>query len=525
MPYQPVIGLEIHVQLKTKSKMFCTCPNNPDEAEPNVNICSICTGQPGTLPVINKAALEMAVLAARALNLKLSEESKFDRKNYFYPDLPKGYQISQYDMPIGLDGYLEIDVPSHLSGESNRAARGGVRPKGARAKIGITRVHLEEDAAKSIHGSKTGETLIDYNRCGTPLVEIVTEPDFRTPQEAKIFLQELRAIMRCLKISDADMEKAQMRCDANISLRKTDENGEFVDAALSPKTEIKNLNSFKAVERALEYEIKRQTKLWEQGKPPRVQSTRGWNEQSAVTEEQRVKEEAHDYRYFPEPDLPPMDMGEIIAKTQSELPELPIAKRKRFIDEYGFKNEEAKFLTSDPSLAEFTENVISELKEWLASLPEVEGDAEEIYEKQKAKLAKLVGGWICSKLQGIMTDKKIDIKNLKITPENFAEFISLIYTNKIGSAAAQKILAKMAEAGQDPTQIMEDNELGQMSDVKEIETVVQDIIIQNPDQAAAYGAGKTALLQFFVGLAMKATEGKADPNIVKVLLEKYLKEK
>ena len=509
MPYRPVIGLEIHVQLKTKTKMFCSCANIADEAEPNINICPVCTGQPGVLPVINKNALHMGVLIARALNCQLAEESKFDRKNYFYPDLPKGYQISQYDLPIGKDGFWEIEIPQ------------GPRDY---AKINIVRVHLEEDAAKSIHGAKAGETLIDYNRGGTPLAEIVTAPDFHTPQEAKIFLQELRTIMRYLNVSNADMEKAQLRCDANISLQRIDDKGNLADTTLFPKTEIKNLNSFKSVERALEYEIKRQTKLWDEDNPPRVQSTRGWNEQKTVTEEQRAKEVEKDYRYFPEPDLPPMDLGKIISQSQGDLPELPIAKRKRFMQEYGLPAEAARFLCSEIEWAEYTENVVSELKSWLASLPEVEGTTDEIYDKNKAKLSKLIGGWLCSKLQGAMTDKKIDIKALKITPENFAEFISLIYTNKVGSAAAQKILAIMLETGKDPSHIMEDEELGQMSDVKEIETVVQDAVRQNPEQAAEYRAGKTALIQFFVGLAMKSTEGKADPNIVKVLLEKYLKE-
>lgn len=509
MPYRPVIGLEIHVQLKTKTKMFCSCPNLTDEAEPNIAICPICTGQPGVLPVVNKLALEMGILAAQALNCKIAEKSKFDRKNYFYPDLPKGYQISQYDMPIATDGYLEIQIP-----------------KGRRelARIGITRVHLEEDAAKSFHDKK-GETLVDYNRSSTPLIEIVTEPDFESPAEAKVFLQELRTIMRYLGISDADMEKGQLRCDANISLQKIDDDGKPVYETLFAKTEIKNLNSFKSVERALEYEIQRQTKLWEEDKPPRIQSTRGWNETEGVTEEQRVKEEEQDYRYFPEPDIPVMDLGEIILKSKADLPELPHAKRQRFSEEYGFSSEAIKFLASDPAWADYAENVVSELKEWLASMPDVEGTANEIYEENKKKLAKLVGGWLSSKLQGVLTDKKIDIRDLKIEPENFAEFISLIYTNKISSTAAQKILAIMIEKGKDPSQIMEDEELGQMSDVKELEELVIDAVKNNPDQTSQYRAGKTALIQFFVGVVMKSTEGKADPNVVKVLLEKELKKK
>jgi len=509
MPYRPVIGLEIHVQLKTKTKIFCSCANLSDEAEPNISVCAVCTGQPGALPVVNKEAIKMGLLAARALNCELQEKSKFDRKNYFYPDLPKGYQISQYDMPIALRGYLEIEIP-----------------KGKReyAKIGITRVHLEEDAAKSFHDPETGETLIDFNRSSTPLIEIVTEPDFESPAEAKIFLQELRTLMRYLDISDADMEKGQLRCDANISLQKIDDDGRPIYETLFPKTEIKNLNSFKAVERALEYEIKRQTKLWEEDDPPKIQTTRGWNEAKAVTEEQRAKEEEHDYRYFPEPDLPPLELGAMITESESYLPELPAAKRKRFRDEYGLSNEAVKFLCADPAWAEFTEDVVSELKAWLESMPDLEGTADEIYDANKKKLAKLIGGWLSSKLQGILSEKNIAIKDLKIDAENFAEFITLIYGNKINSATAQKILAIMVETGKDPTHIMEDEELGQMDNVKELEAIIQDAIKNNPEQAAAYRAGKYALVQYFVGVVMKETEGKADPNVTKVLLEKYLQE-
>jgi len=507
MSYRPVIGLEIHVQLKTKTKMFCSCPNMSDSSEPNIAICPVCTGQPGVLPVVNRQAIEMGIMAAQALNCELQEKTKFDRKNYFYPDLPKGYQISQYDMPIAKNGYLEVKVP-----------------KGGRelARIGITRVHLEEDAAKSFHG-KGGDTLVDYNRSSAPLIEIVTEPDFESPAEAKAFLQELRTIMRYLKVSDADMEKGQLRCDANISLQKIDDNAKPVYESLFPKTEIKNLNSFKSVERALEYEIRRQTKLWEADNPPKAQSTRGWNETEAVTEEQRVKEEEQDYRYFPEPDIPPIDLGEIISKAKAEVPELPEAKRRRFSEEYGFANEAIKFLAANPKWADYAENVISELKSWLASLPDIEGSADEIYEQNKKKLAKLVGGWLTSKLQGLMADKKIGMAELKIDPENFAEFISLIYTNKISSTVGQKILGTMLETGQDPSQVMEDQELGQMTDVKELEDIVADAVKNNPEQAAGYRAGKTNLIQFFVGVVMKSTEGKADPNVVKVLLEKYLK--
>ncbi|MEA3272371.1 MAG: Asp-tRNA(Asn)/Glu-tRNA(Gln) amidotransferase subunit GatB, partial [Patescibacteria group bacterium] len=408
MKYEPVIGLEIHVQLKTKSKMFCSCDNGGENQSPNTTVCPICMGHPGILPVANKKAIEWSVLAGLALNCKIPDNSKFDRKNYFYPDLPKAYQISQFDEPVAIEGFLDIETPTKKGRE--------------RTRIKITRAHLEEDAAKNIHGDNKDYSYIDYNRCGTPLLEIVTEPDFRSPQEAKIFLQELRLIMRYLEISNADMEKGHLRCDANISLR---EKGK---TKLNPKIEIKNLNSFKSVERALEYEIKRQSKL---DKLPQESSTRGWNEKKGVTEQQRTKEEAHDYRYFPEPDLPPLDLNEMRKKMKNELPELPQTKRVRFLDEYKLTYSDAQTIIDNEALANYFEQVVSELQEWLPSLEEVDGTKEEIWEKNKKKLIKLVSGWLLSKLGGLMAENKISIRTLKITPENFAEFVALIYTNKL----------------------------------------------------------------------------------------------
>ena len=321
--YTPVIGLEIHVQLKTKSKMFCGCANRDEtvygEVPPNTFVCPICTGQPGVLPVVNEQALEWAVKMGKALHGDFNEISKFDRKHYFYPDLPKGYQISQYDVPVMEKGYLEIETI-------------GDNQQPELKKIELTRMHLEEDAAKNIHQEKN--TLVDFNRVGAPLIEIVTQPVLASPAEAKVFLQELRLLARYLNISNADMEKGELRCDANISLRPAG------DTKFYPKTEIKNLNSFKAVERALEYEIQRQTKLWDNGNPPSTLSTRGWDEMKQVTEEQRVKEDAEDYRYFPEPDLPAFSLKEIIKKVS--LPELPRARRARFVDEFGLSRADSK---------------------------------------------------------------------------------------------------------------------------------------------------------------------------------------
>ncbi|NQU83425.1 MAG: Asp-tRNA(Asn)/Glu-tRNA(Gln) amidotransferase subunit GatB [Parcubacteria group bacterium] len=500
MKYEPIIGLEIHVQLKTKSKMFCSCDNTGENQPPNTTVCPICMGHPGVLPVANKQAIEWSALAGLALNCEIPDSSKFDRKNYFYPDLPKAYQISQFDEPIAINGFLDVEVPSKKGRE--------------RTRIGITRAHLEEDAAKNIHGKDKDWSYIDYNRCGTPLLEIVTEPDFRSPAEAKVFLQELRLIMRYLRISDADMEKGHLRCDANISLRKAGE------TKLNPKIEVKNLNSFKSVERALEYEIKRQSKL---DKLPENQSTRGWNEKKGATEEQRTKEEAHDYRYFPEPDLPPLDLGETRKKMKGNLPELPQAKRVRFIDEYDLSYSDAKTITEDRFLADYTEQVFSELQEWLPSLEEVDGTKEEIWKKNKKKLTKLVSGWLLSKLGGLMAENKISIRTLKIDPENFAEFVALIYTSKLSGPAAMKVLEEMVKTGADPTHVMDEKRLGQMGDKDELEEIVENIIKNNPSQVKEYKAGKIQVVQFLMGVAMKETEGRANPKIIIDLLKKKMK--
>jgi len=513
MILRPVIGLEIHIQLKTKSKMFCGCDNTGEDQPPNTTVCPICMGHPGVLPVINQQALEWAVLAGFALNCEIQKDSKFDRKQYFYPDLPKGYQISQYDKPINLDGWIEINIPTK-----------NVKKQRDIAKIRIKRIHLEEDAAKLIHGPDGKHSLVDYNRSGTPLLEIVAEPDLRSPLEAKIFMQELQLVARYLEISDADMEKGHLRCDANISMTEVIEpNKDWKTAKLYPKTEIKNLNSFKAVERALEYEIKRQTELWERGKPPEVQSTRGWNDTKQITEEQRTKEEEQDYRYFPEPDLPPLKLNCLEAKIKGLLPELPRARRARFQTQFEFTPEEAKILTEDKHWANYTEQIISELQAWLLSLEEVEGTEEEIWQKHKRQLVRLVAGWLINKLGGLMADHKISIRRLKITPENFAEFITLIYQNKISGPTALKILEEMMLTGGDPSQIIETKKLNQISDTAELENVVADIIAKHPKEMEEYKNGKTNLLQFFIGQVMKETQGKANPQIVEKILKEKLK--
>ncbi|MFA6254454.1 MAG: Asp-tRNA(Asn)/Glu-tRNA(Gln) amidotransferase subunit GatB [Patescibacteria group bacterium] len=511
MKLTPVIGLEIHVQLKTKSKMFCGCDNTGEDKPANTTVCPICMGHPGVLPVINRQAIEWSVMAALAINCDIPKISKFDRKSYFYPDLPKAYQISQYDQPIGIKGFLDIET------------------KAGPRRIDITRLHLEEDAAKNFHSVDGKSTLVDYNRSSTPLMEIVTEPDIRTPSEAKTFMQELRLIMRYLDISEADMEKGHLRCDANISL--TNQPADKIDLKkLSPKTEIKNLNSFKAVERALEYEIKRQTKLWEEGKPPATQSTRGWDENKGITEEQRTKEEASDYRYFPEPDLPPLNFspqapnGIDVEAIKNSLIELPQACRQRFIEEFELSAENARTLTDDKNLAVFFEQVISELRAWLIALGEVEGTDEEVWQKGKAKLAKLTTNWLTNKLMAIVyKDGKDLVEIVNITPENFAEFITIIYQNKVNSTVAQKLLERMYETGQDPSDIMTEEDLGKSQTTDELDSIVDQIIAANPKQVEQYKAGKETVIQFFIGQVMRATKGQADPEMINDILINKLK--
>jgi aspartyl-tRNA(Asn)/glutamyl-tRNA(Gln) amidotransferase subunit B len=509
----PIIGMEIHVELKTNSKMFCSCKNDPDRTAPNTNICEICLAHPGTLPVPNKTAIEWTVKIAQALNCRINKESKFDRKHYFYPDLPKAYQISQFDQPIGEHGYIELKA---LSGKNQRDE----------AKIGITRVHLEEDTAKLSHDA-SGNTLVDFNRAGVPLVEIVSEPDLESAAEAKAYCQELQILFRYLGVSDADMEKGRMRCEANISLQEESkfkkENGTIIPVgkyALNPKVEVKNINSFRAVEKAIEYEIKRQTQMLEKGETWK-QQTRGWDDNKGETVLQREKETSADYRYFPEPDIPPFNPVEIAGKVS--LPELPQARRSRFRDEYGFSFADSEILTADEHWSAFAEHVMSELIDWLHSLS-AKSDTDDIMDNKKQQLARLAGGWLTSKLMGAMADRKIDIRILKLKPENFAELVALIYSNRLNSTNAQKILGEMldANADMDPTHIMEEKGYGQMSDEGQLSAIVDDVIKSNPKQAEEFKKGKEPLLQFLKGMVMKATEGNADPQVTEKLLREKL---
>lgn len=511
---QPIIGLEIHVQLKTKSKMFCGCDNRGEDAEPNTTVCPICMGHPGTLPVANALAVRWSLMTGLALGCTIPNFSKFDRKNYFYPDLPKGYQISQYDQPFCVKGLVSFQVPTSE----------GTYTK----KVRITRLHLEEDAAKLQHSADGQWSFVDFNRAGTPLAEIVTEPDFRTPQEAKAFLQELRLAMRYLGVSDADMEKGHLRCDANISLRQIDERelverdqDDFITdySTLSPKTEVKNINSFRSVERALEYEIKRQTKLFEEGAPVNHLSTRGWNDQLGITEDQRSKEEAHDYRYFPEPDLPPFTFTpEDIESIRRELPELPWQKRERFVSEYHFSGSDAHLLCEDLALANLAEKVMMELSE-----VDFGNNAEnEVLTKQHERLARLVAGWLTSKLSGLLHARSLTLDTIKATPEHMAKLLSLIATNRVNSSSALTLLDEMIQTGADPDHLLEERGVSQVSDDESLNKEIETVIDEHATVVADVQAGKTAALQFLVGQIMKRTKGRANPQRVGELLRERL---
>jgi len=505
----PIIGLEIHVRLKTKSKMFCACANVDDSTAPNTAICHVCTGQPGALPAVNMKAVLLGVRTGLALGCRIPDEAHFDRKNYFYPDLPKGYQISQYDHPICIDGHVEIDV------------MGNVPPRD-RIRVGITRAHLEEDAAKNIHDSSSQSTLVDFNRAGQPLLEIVTEPDIRTPNEARTFLQELQAILRSVSASDADMEKGYMRCDANISLLEVDDENKPLKAGFNPKVEIKNLNSFRSVERALTYEIERQLEVYNAGGVPEG-ATRGFDENKNATFEQRLKETSADYRYFPEPDLRPLDLKNVRQEESGRLPELPATRRVRLVNEWGFSSEDARVLVANEGWADFAEQTLGELGGWFeASDNRNDMSGGDHLIAHKAKYAKLVSGWLGSKLAGILAAKNTSIKNIHVTPENFAEFLYLIGSEKINSANAQKLLLLMVETSADPSHIMEEHQLGQMNDPASLNKLVTEILAQNPEQVEQIKNGKLPLIKWFVGVIMKSTEGRTNPEAAEAEIKKQL---
>jgi aspartyl-tRNA(Asn)/glutamyl-tRNA(Gln) amidotransferase subunit B len=500
MEYDVIIGLEIHAELKTKTKMFCRCDNNAQGAEPNTKVCPICLGQPGTLPYPNHQAIDDTMMLGLGLHCRINQYSKFDRKNYFYPDLPKGYQISQFELPFCEKGWLDVD------GE----------------KVDITRIHLEEDTGKSTHLSGKDFSLIDLNRAGTPLVELVTEPTIKSAEQAKKFGWRYQQTLRYLNISNADMEKGEMRCEANISIQEKGkwiyEDGQIKavgDYKLNPKIEVKNINSFKAMEKAILYEIERQKKALAEGEALR-QETRGWDENKGATVHQRYKETSADYRYFPEPDIPPIETsGQKIEELKARLIELPAEKKARFMEQYGFDSETAEILVNDKKLADYAEHVVSELEAWIVAT----GDT---WERQKGKLSKLSANWLTGELFKHLNANNQTIRDIKITPENFAELMTLVYQDKINSSAAQTILGVMYEKGGDPTNIMDDLGLQQMDNDSELESVVKEVLAKNEKQVAEYKAGKTTVAQYLVGQVMAATKGKANPKKAQEMVAKLL---
>jgi len=477
--YEPIIGLEIHGELLTNSKMFCGCSADYGSApEPNTNICPTCTGLPGAMPVVNKKATELAALVGLALNCSINKHNTFARKNYYYPDLPKGYQISQYELPIAEKGWMDV-----LADSENQL------------RVRVRRVHIEEDTAKLSH--EKNYALVDFNRAGVPLLEIVSEPDMRTVEATLDYATKIRAILRYLGVNSGDMEKGVLRFEANISVRPVGSD-EF-----RTRTEIKNLNSFRALTRASAYEIERQIKVYESGGTV-LQETLGWDDVRGVTVSQRGKEEAHDYRYFPEPDLPPLQLSDAwIDGIRTQLPELPEAKTARFIADFNLTPSEARFLTSDLSLANYFERVVAKSK----------------------SSAKAVHSWIAGEFMRNLNDLNIDITNIPIDPADLAQLIDMTTDKVINNNAGKTVLAEMFKNGGKPEQIVKEKNLAQVSDEGFIKEAIDKVLADNPSEVEKYLAGKETLLQWFVGQVARATKGKADPNVTKELMLKALGEK
>jgi aspartyl-tRNA(Asn)/glutamyl-tRNA(Gln) amidotransferase subunit B len=487
--YIPVIGMEVHVQPKTRSKMFCRCTNDPFCKKPNTHICPTCTAQPGALPVPNEQAIEEVIKFGVALECKIADYSCFDRKSYFYPDLPKGYQISQYDSPFCLTGQLAING----------------------RKIRINRIHLEEDAGKNFHPKGSEHTLVDLNRAGVPLIELVTEPDIESAAEARQFCQELQLILRYLNISDADMEKGYMRCEANISLAPAGAKG--AKRLSGTKVEVKNLNSFKAVERSIDYEIKRQAKVLARGEKV-VAETRGWSEGKQATVSQRSKEEASDYRYFPEPDVPPIFIDQKwVEELRRQLAELPSQYRLRLKKEYNLNAESIDVLSNNKDLGDYFEEAASELVNWWRDTS-TKPIPKDIYQ--------LLANYIVTEIKKCWIKVRSDADKIKCTPENLAELIVMLRENKINSSAAQSILSKMITKGGDPSQIAEQMDLLQISDSEALEKVIDKILKSHPGAAQELKDGKTKTLQFLIGQVMKETKGKANPQLVAEIISKKI---
>ncbi len=474
MPYEAIIGLEVHAQLLTKSKIFCNC-STKFGAQPNSHVCPVCMGMPGILPVLNKKVVEFALKMALATHCRINFYSVFARKNYFYPDLPKGYQISQYEHPLAEDGWVEIEV------------------NGQKKQIGILRIHMEEDAGKLMHDPHKPISYVDFNRTGVPLIEIVSKPDIRTPEEGVAYLKKLRSILRYLEICDGNMEEGSFRCDANISLRLA--NAE----KFGVRTELKNMNSFKHVQRALAYEIERQRSILEQGGSV-IQETRLWDENRGITRSMRGKEEAHDYRYFPDPDLMPVVIDKKwIEEIEKTLPELPDVKKERFKQVYGLPEYDAEVLTSEKELAEYFERVVK----WGSD-------------------AKLASNWLMSEVLRKLNQQKQEITACPITPKDLAELLQLIQKGTISGKIAKVVFEEMYSSGKPASQIVREKGLVQITDQAVLEKIAQKIIESYPKEVEQYKAGKEKLLGFFVGQMMKQTKGKANPQLVNKIFKKLL---
>jgi aspartyl-tRNA(Asn)/glutamyl-tRNA(Gln) amidotransferase subunit B len=478
MKYEAVIGLEVHAQMLTDSKIFCGCSTRFG-SEPNTQTCPVCIGMPGVLPVLNKKAIEFAAKTGLATNCKISPYSRFARKNYFYPDLPKGYQISQYELPICEHGYVEIVVDAEIR------------------RIGITRIHMEEDAGKNIHESASGGTgnysFVDLNRAGVPLMEIVSEPDIRTPKEAAEYMKKLRAILRCLGVCDGNMEQGSLRCDANVSIRPVGQK------EYGTRAEVKNINSFKFVEKALEYEIKRQIKVIGEGGKI-IQETRLWDSDRGITESMRSKEEAHDYHYFPEPDLVPITVEhKWIDELKASLPELPDAKRKRFVSEYGLSEYDADLLTSEKILAQWFEEAV-----------------------RSGGQPKAAANWMMGELAKLLNEENKSIEECQLKPKQLVDMLKLIDKGTISGKIAKTVFEEMYKTGKDAEAIVKEKGLVQVSDEGAIEKAVDEVIAKNPKEVERFKAGDEKLLGFFVGQIMKLTKGKANPQIVNEIVKKKL---
>src|SRR3989338_40944 len=469
--YEAIIGLEVHAQLKTASKMFCGCATsfgNP----PNSNICPVCMAHPGTLPTVNKRAIEMAIKAGLAVGSNIQEKSIFARKNYFYPDLSKGYQISQYEFPLCLGGAIALSTKT----------------------VSIIRIHLEEDAGKLTHDlGHPDKSHVDFNRCGAPLIEIVSGPDMRTPEEAGEYLRKLRTLLVYLDVCEGNMQEGNLRCDANVSIRPLGEE------KFGTRTEMKNLNSFRAVERSIAHEIGRQTQMIQEGKKI-IQETRLWDEQAGVTKPMRGKEEAHDYRYFPDPDLLPLIVEKSwIENVRSTLPELPDAKQKRFVTDYGIPEYDAEVLTAEKELAHYYEACIA-----VHASP------------------KMISNWMMTELLRELKNENISITKCKITPEQLATLVKLIDEGTISGKIAKDVFAEMYRSGKDPTKIIEEKVLKLVSDTGELDSIIERVLANNTKQVEQYRSGKTAVFGFLVGQVMKETKGQANPNVVNDLLKRKL---